>query len=190
MSAAREEFALRGLNGARMQAIADRAGLPKANVHYYFRNKVSLYVAVLNSIMEKWNDFFDGTTDEDDPTETLDLFIREKVRLAFEDPSSSKLFATEIIQGAPYISNYLEEVMRPWVNERAKVIQSWMDAGKMPRSDPVLLIFMIWASTQHYADFQVQVLRIMDRPDYDENLVSQISDFISETILRGCGLIR
>ena len=191
IKAAQEEFALKGLNGARMQAIADRAGLPKANIHYYFKDKVTLYTAALNSVMETWNVFFESTEEEVlEPKKTLDQFIRNKVRLAFEDPLASKLFATEIIQGAPHVSEHLEKVMRPWVKEKAKIIQSWIDAGKMPQTDPVLLIFMIWATTQHYADFQAQVLCIMDRKDYDEEMVRQVSDFTSEIILAGCGLNR
>ncbi len=186
--AAQEEFATHGLKGARMQAIADRAGLPKANVHYYFQNKVSLYLAVLDNIIASWNDFFNDVSVKDDPAIALDTFIREKVRLSFEDPSASRLFANEILQGAPYLSDYMKEVLKPWVDDRAKIIQGWMNAGKMAPSDPVLLIFMIWATTQHYADFQVQVLGILDREEYDESLVIQVSDFISQTILRGCGL--
>ena len=190
IKAAQEEFASKGLNGARMQAIADRAGLPKANIHYYFKDKVTLYTAALNSVMETWNVFFGSSAKAEEPKKTLDQFIRNKVRLAFEDPLASKLFATEIIQGAPHLSEHLEKVMRPWVNEKAQIIQSWIDSGKMPQTDPVLLIFMIWATTQHYADFQAQVLRIMGRKDYDEEMVRQVSDFISEIILTGCGLIQ
>ena len=186
--AAQEEFAAHGLKGARMQAIADKAGLPKANVHYYFQNKVSLYLAVLDNIIASWNDFFNDVTVDDDPSVALDTFIREKVRLSFEDPTASRLFANEILQGAPYLSDYMSEVLRPWVDDRAKIIQGWMDAGKMTTSDPVLLIFMIWATTQHYADFQVQVLGILDREAYDESLINQVSDFICQTILKGCGL--
>lgn len=188
VKAAQEEFALKGLSGARMQSIANRAGLPKANIHYYFKDKVTLYTAALNSVMDTWNVFFGSSVEAQEPEKTLDQFIRNKVRLAFEDPLASKLFATEIIQGAPHVSEHLEKVMRPWVNEKAKIIQTWIDSGKMPQTDPVLLIFMIWATTQHYADFQAQVLRIMDRKDYDEKMVCQVSDFISETILTGCGL--
>ncbi|MBT5684076.1 MAG: TetR/AcrR family transcriptional regulator, partial [Gammaproteobacteria bacterium] len=88
----------------------------------------------------------------------------------------------------PYLTDYMSEVLRPWVNNRAKVIREWMNAGKMIASDPVLLIFMIWASTQHYADFQAQVLGILGRKEYDDDLISQVSDFTSQTILRGCGL--
>ena len=190
IKAAQEEFASKGLNGARMQAIADRAGLPKANIHYYFKDKVTLYTAALNSVMETWNVFFGSSAEAQEPKKTLDQFIRNKVRLAFEDPLASKLFATEIIQGAPHLSEHLEKVMRPWVKEKAQIIQSWIDSGKMPKTDPVLLIFMIWATTQHYADFQAQVLRIMGREDYDEEMVRQVSDFTSEIILTGCGLIQ
>jgi TetR/AcrR family transcriptional regulator len=58
----------------------------------------------------------------------------------------------------------------------------------MTATEPVLLIFMIWATTQHYADFQVQVLGILNQKQYDASLIKQISDFTSQTILRGCGL--
>jgi TetR/AcrR family transcriptional regulator len=186
--AAQEEFATHGLKGARMQAIADRAGLPKANVHYYFQNKVSLYLAVLDNIIATWDDYFNDVSVDDDPAIALDTFIREKVRLSFENPTASRLFANEILDGAPYLSDYMSEVLRPWVNNRAKVIRQWMDAGKMTDTDPVLLIFMIWATTQHYADFQAQVLGILNREEYDEDLIKQVSDFTSQTILRGCGL--
>ncbi|MBO6657121.1 MAG: TetR family transcriptional regulator C-terminal domain-containing protein [Pseudomonadales bacterium] len=188
LRAAQEEFAVHGFKGARMQAIADRAGLPKANVHYYFKNKNSLYLAVLDNILNSWNDFFNDVSVKDDPALSLDTFIRQKVRISFEDPSASKLFANEIIQGAPYLSGYLQDVMKPWVTERAEIIQGWIDAGKMPETDPVLLIFMIWATTQHYADFQVQVQSILETTDYDEEQINRIADFVSSTILKGCGL--
>lgn len=188
LQAAQEEFADHGFKGARMQAIADRAGLPKANVHYYFRNKNSLYLAVLDNILNSWNDFFNDVSVKDDPAVTLDTFIRQKVRMSFEDPTASRLFANEIIQGAPYLSGYLQDVMKPWVAERAEIIQGWIDAGKMPDTDPVLLIFMIWATTQHYADFQAQVQSIVAKPEYDEPQMNHIADFVSTTILRGCGL--
>jgi TetR/AcrR family transcriptional regulator len=186
--AAQEEFATHGLKGARMQAIADRAGLPKANVHYYFKNKVSLYLAVLDNIIATWDDFFNDVSVDDDPAIALDTFIRAKVRLSFENPTASRLFANEILQGAPYLSDYMSEVLRPWVSNRANVIEEWMNAGKMTATDPVLLIFMIWATTQHYADFQAQVLGILGRKEYDDDLIKQVSDFTSQTILRGCGL--
>ena len=188
LNAAEQEFAQHGLNGARMQAIADRASLPKANVHYYFKSKDGLYLAVLNNIMASWNTFFNDVNIDDDPGKALDKFIRQKVKLSFEQPTASRLFANEMLQGAPYLSDYLQEVMRPWVRERATIIQAWINAGKMRATDPVLLIFMIWATTQHYADFQAQVLSILDEDSYDDTLTEKIADFLSATILAGLGL--
>ena len=188
LKAAEKEFSQHGRNGARMQAIADRANLPKANVHYYFRSKDRLYLAVLNNIMATWNTFFNDVNIDDDPGESLDKFIRQKVRLSFEQPTASRLFANEMLQGAPHLSEYLQEVMRPWVKERANIIQAWVDAGKMRATDPVLLIFMIWATTQHYADFQVQVLSILNEKTYDDTLGEKVADFLSATILCGLGL--
>lgn len=188
LQAAEQEFAQHGLKGARMQAIADRAGLPKANVHYYFNNKASLYLAVLNNIIASWNVYFNDVSVDDDPAEALDKFIRAKVALSFEQPTRSRLFANEMLQGAPYLSDYLQEVMRPWIAERAAIIQSWIDSGKMQPTDPVLLVFMIWATTQHYADFQVQVLSVLNEASYNDNLRERISDFLSDTILASLGL--
>lgn len=187
LRAAKQQFATHGLNGARMQVIADEAGLPKANVHYYFKNKVSLYLAVIDDIIDRWNEFQHMQV-EDDPAEALDRFIRSKVRFSFEDPVSSRLFASEILQGAPHLGGYMRNELRPWVKQRVDVINGWIAAGKMPEVDATQLIFLIWSSTQHYADFEPQVLSIMNKPGYSEKMQTEIGDFLSRFILTGCGL--
>jgi len=58
----------------------------------------------------------------------------------------------------------------------------------MRETDPYQLIFMIWASTQHYADFQAQVLAILNKAEFDSDLLQETASFISGMILRGCGL--
>ncbi len=188
LDAARDEFVLKGYNGASIQAIADKAGIAKANVHYYFKRKSNLYVAVLDEIIQLWNDYFDDIHVEDDPAEVLDHFIRQKVELAISHPKSSKLFAMEIIQGAPLLKDYMRNKMRPFVRKKSEVIEQWIHQGKMREIDPAQLIFLIWSSTQHYADFDAQVLTIMNRAEYEPEMIEQISDFLSGTILRGVGL--
>ena len=188
LGAAREEFVLKGFSGASIQAIADRAGLPKANVHYYFKTKSNLYVAVLDEIIGLWNDYFDEIDVEDDPAEALDHFIRRKVELSYTHPQSSKLFAMEIIQGAPHLKGYMRNRMRPWVRKKAAVIEAWIAAGRLRPVDPNYLIFLIWSSTQHYADFETQVLTILNRAEYERPMIDQIADFLSRTILAGVGL--
>ncbi|MBB3062870.1 TetR/AcrR family transcriptional regulator [Microbulbifer rhizosphaerae] len=188
LGAAREEFVLKGFKGASIQAIADRAGLPKANIHYYFKTKPNLYLAVLEEIIGLWNDHFDEINVEDDPAGVLDRFIRQKVELSYTHPQSSKLFAMEIIQGAPHLKNYMRNKMRPWVRKRAEVIEAWIADGRMKPVDPTHLIFLIWSSTQHYADFETQVLTILNRAEYERSMIDEIADFLSRTILAGVGL--
>jgi len=188
LAAAEHEFVQKGFRGASMQAIADRAGLPKANVHYYFKRKANLYLSVLNGIIDLWNSSFSDISPQDDPAVALDRFIREKVRLAVTHRRASKLFAMEILGGAPYLQEFLETEQRVWVRDRARVIQAWIDAGKMARVDPMHFMFLIWSSTQHYADFDAQTLAVMKRRDYSGQAIDEISDFLSETLLRGVGL--
>ena len=188
LKAAEEEFALSGYAGASTQKIADRAGLAKANVHYYFSSKEKLYLAVLDNIIHLWNDYFDEIKVEDDPAEVLDNFIRKKVALAYSHPRASKLFATEIIQGAPHLGDYIRTEMRQWVRRKASVIDEWIAQGRMKQVDSTQLIFLIWSSTQHYADFDTQVLTIMNRAEYEPEMIGGIADFLSQMILSGCGL--
>ncbi len=188
LQAAEQIFVQNGFKGASIQAIADLAGIPKANVHYYFKNKANLYLAVLDNLLHLWNDFFDQVTEDDDPAEVLDAFIRKKVLLSYTHPRASKLFAMEMLQGAPHLKDYIRNNMRQWVRGKAKVIESWMAQGRMAKVDPVYLIFLIWSSTQHYADFDVQVLTIMNRAEYEQDMVDEIADFLSQVILTGCGL--
>ena len=188
LEAAEHEFAQFGYKGASIQKIADRAGLPKANIHYYFSSKEKLYLALLDKIMHLWNDYFDEVRVDDDPAEVLDNFIRKKVETAYSHPHLSKLFAMEIIQGSPHIKEYIRTEMRTWVRAKANVLEEWIEQKRMKKVDPVYLIFLIWSSTQHYADFDSQVLTIMNRAEYEREMIDEIADFLSQMILAGCGL--
>lgn len=188
LHAAEQEFVLHGYKGTSIQAIADRAELPKANIHYYFKNKTNLYRAVLEYITQLWNEVLADISAEDDPAEVLENFIRTKVRLSYTHPRASKLFAMEIIQGAPHIHDFIRTDLRQWVREKSKVFEQWTQAGKMDPVDPVQLIFMIWSTTQHYADFDTQVLTLMNRAEFEEEDMEKITAFLSHVILKGCGL--
>lgn len=188
LEAAEIEFGLKGFGGASLQHIAERAGLPKPNIVYYFQSKANLYKQVLNNIADSWNDLFDKATAEDDPALVLDSFIRTKLRQSFEKGRSSRIFAQEVIQGAQYIGDYLKEDLRPWFQSRVGVIEQWIESGKIRRIDPVALIFMIWATTQHYADFEAQIFALTGKDSYDESDLIRVGNTLSEVILRGCGL--
>ncbi|MFL1465036.1 TetR/AcrR family transcriptional regulator [Marinobacter sp. HN1S83] len=188
LAAAENEFALNGFGATTVQNIADRAGLPKSNVLYYFSNKKRIYYALMDDIMGRWNEMFSKIKPEDDPATTLASFIHAKVELSRTHPLASRLFALEIIQGAPVLKDHLSTTMREWVRARADVIQQWIDAGRMAPVDPVQLILLIWSSTQHYADFEVQILAIEDKCEYTESDYKHAADFLTSVILRGCGL--
>ena len=100
--------------------------------------------------------------DEDgDPFTEIRSYIRRKLEMARDYPRESRLFANEILQGAPRIMPMLEGELKSLVDEKAEIIKSWMRAGRIQRTDPWHLIFSIWATTQHYADFDVQVRAVL-----------------------------
>ncbi|MBD5771394.1 TetR/AcrR family transcriptional regulator [Marinomonas colpomeniae] len=190
LDAAEIEFGLNGFAGASLQHIAKRAGLPKPNIIYYFQSKANLYKQVLDQTLMGWNDLFDQATIDDDPAEVLDGFIRIKLKQSFEKGVASRLFAMEVIGGASHIGDYLKEELRPWFMSRVALLQAWMDAGKMDQRDPVSLIYMIWATTQHYADFEAQILALSGSgaESLNNDDLKRIGDTISGIILSGCGL--
>ena len=188
LAAAEDSFVKNGFKGTSMQSIADTAGLPKANVLYYFKSKQALYLAVLDEIIRRWDESIDDMDEGDDPAEVLGNYIRAKVDLAIQYPAASKIFALEIIQGAPNLQEHLRVNLRTWVREKSKIIQSWIDQGKMKAVDPEHLIFMIWSTTQHYADFDTQILTVTNKLEYDEVDVQRIKDLLCTVILGGCGL--
>jgi TetR/AcrR family transcriptional regulator len=188
LEAAIEEFSGLGYKATSIQSIADRAGVAKANVHYYFKNKENLYSEVLSHIIKLWNASFEEMRPDEDPSIALDRMIRAKVRLSYTHANASRLFANEIIHGADHLDHYLKNDLRTWVREKSGIIQSWINSKKMDPIDPVKLIFLIWSSTQHYADFETQVLTILNRAEYEPEMIDDIADFLSQVILKGCGL--
>lgn len=188
LKAAELEFATRGYNGASMNAIAQRANMARTNVHYYFKNKLALYGAVLKSTIDLWEEAFEEVKATDDPSVALAHYIRTKVKHSQENPMASKLFASEMLHGAPHLDAYLQTDHKQWTRDRAKVIYQWIEQGKMDAVDPYYLIFMIWATTQHYADFDAQVTSVLDKSHLDEEDYDNIARNIIHITLKGCGL--
>jgi TetR/AcrR family transcriptional regulator len=182
------EFAEFGYKGASIMNIAKRADMPRANVHYYFKSKLELYKKVLFDILKLWNDAFNQITPEDDPAEAIGAYIRAKVMYSKTNPLASKIFANEIIHGAPQISEYLNSDFRDWLNSKSAVIEHWIKQGKMDPVDPLFLIMLIWSATQHYADFSTQVSAVLDKEKLTEQDFENVSDNLIHIILKGCGI--
>ena len=188
--AAESVFARHGYRGASIQAIAAAAGLPKSNVLYYVGSKRQLYITLLERTMWRWNEMLSDISADDDPADVLEAFIRSKMRLSQTHPQSSRLFASEILQGAPFLKESLFGDMREWVESRTRVFREWAERGLMDPVDPVWLIFLIWSATQHYADFETQIVGITQREALDAEDFRSASDFLCQVILKGCGVRR
>ena len=95
MPAAERVFARYGFRGATMQQIADAADLPKANLHYYFGSKQTLYLRVLECILHDWLAPLEGISASADPKTALEEYVRKKIGFSFARPEASRLFANE-----------------------------------------------------------------------------------------------
>jgi TetR/AcrR family transcriptional regulator len=188
LAAAEEVFATQGYRGATTAAIAKKAGLPKANVHYYFGTKEALYQAVLQDILGLWLGELDRLTEASDPATALGDYIRAKIRHSRERPLASKVYANEMIRGARHTRGFLKNELRNLVNDKARVLEAWAAAGKMEPVDPVHLFSTIWAATQHYADFEVQVGALLGRRQLTAKDYDDAAENILRMVLRGCGL--
>ncbi|MNH03194.1 HTH-type transcriptional regulator RutR [compost metagenome] len=188
IQAAEDEFARHGFKGTSMNTIALKAGLPKANLHYYFTNKLGLYIAVLSNIIELWDSTFNALSVEDDPGEALSHYIRTKMEFSRRNPQASRIFAMEVISGGSCLNEYFSADYREWFRGRAGVFQAWIEAGKMDPVDPVHLIFLLWGSTQHYADFATQICQVTGRSRLTKQDMEDASNNLIHIILKGCGI--
>nr|WP_295711639.1 TetR family transcriptional regulator C-terminal domain-containing protein [uncultured Halomonas sp.] len=188
LMAAEQVFSQHGYRGASLQVIADQAGLPKANILYYMGSKQALYVRLLDRMMRRWNEVLEDITPDSDPAEVLSDFIRTKMVLGQRYPEGSKLFAAEILAGAPFLNGYLAGELREWVASRAAIIRQWSAQGKMDDLDPRWLIFLIWSATQHYTEYSAQVSGILGRDTLSDEDVASICAFLEHVILKGCGV--
>ena len=188
LAAAERVFAGAGFAGATMAAIAEAAALPKANLHYYFGSKQELYRAVLARTLKDWLVPTHAITPEADPKEAIEAYIRAKMALSVQRPHASKVFANELLHGAPVVKTLLATELRQMVLSKALVINGWIRAGRMAPVDPVQLFFTIWAATQTYADFDVQICAVLGRTELTPQDHARATEHVVSLILRGCGL--
>jgi TetR/AcrR family transcriptional regulator len=161
LDAGLEVFSTYGFRGATVDQIAALARMTKPNLLYYFRRKRDIYLAVLNRTHEMWLQPLEQLNASGDPAGEIKAYIDRKLELSRDNPKASRLFAMEIIQGAPLLSEVLAGRLKKLVDEKAAIIRRWVAEGRMAAVDPYHFIFMIWATTQHYADFEVQIRAIL-----------------------------
>jgi TetR/AcrR family transcriptional regulator len=169
LDAALDVFSSEGFRGATLDQIASAASLSKPNVLYYFSSKEAIYTELLSELLDTWLDPLRALDPKGDPIDELVAYMRRKFEMSRQYPRESRLFANEIVQGAPRIVDEINGPLKSLVDKTAKLIQSWIHAGRLAPVDPYHLVFSIWATTQHYADFDVQVRGILT-PEGDSHL--------------------
>jgi len=188
LTAAEAVFAEFGFSGAAMSEIARRAGIPKPNLHYYCKTKEELYRRVMGRILDLWLGTADEIQPDSDPAEAFAHYIAAKIDLARRRPLASRVFANELIHGAPLLGDFLETELKDWVTRKAKVIDLWVKQGKMQPVEPRHLFFMLWAATQTYADFAVQIAAVLGRKSLKPADYDAAAKQTTEIVLRGLGL--
>jgi TetR/AcrR family transcriptional regulator len=188
ITAAEKIFADMGYAGATMQQIADAAGLPKANLHYYFPTKEILYRNVIDKIFNLWLEAADIFEAAQGPKDGLSSYIDAKLESSRHFPNGSKVWANEVIQGAPIIQDYLESRLTAWTQSKAEIIEKWIAEGLMDPINPKTLLYFIWSSTQHYADFQHQIRTLNNNSDLTEAQWIEVKEDIKKLVLKGVGI--
>ena len=165
LAAALEVFSREGFRGATVDEIAQAAGMSKPNLLYYFPKKDDIYRTLLEGLLDNWLDPLRDLDPAGDPAREIAAYIERKIELARDYPMESRLFANEMIRGAPILTDVLAGDLKRLVDEKAQVLRGWMDEGRLTRVDPKHQIFAIWATTQHYADFDPQVRAVLGSGD-------------------------
>jgi TetR/AcrR family transcriptional regulator len=188
LKAAERQFAETGFSGTTVAAIADAAGLPKPNVLYYFKSKEGLYRAVLKRILELWMEAMHDLSADDHPREALRDYIVRKIRQSRDYPDASKIFAAEILHGAPYIRAELEGPLKVQFDDTVEVIRAWIAKGWMEPVSPEHLLFTLWAATQSYADFSLQMRVLLARDELRDDDFDNGIELLTRLVLKGCGV--
>lgn len=185
LEAAEAVFAEQGFGGATTSAIAARAGVPKANLHYYFSTKAQLYRAVVERVLTAWLAAASSFDESDDPAEALSRYIGAKMDLARSMPLGSRIWASEIMRGAPVIQDFLDTTLVEWVESRGRVVRRWIAEDRLRPIEPRYLFYMIWATTQHYANAAHEIATLEMGQALDDLKFEAAKRQVIETIVGG-----
>ena len=182
LEAALDVFSDFGFRGSTIDMIANRANLSKPNILYYFDNKEAIHISLLEKLLKTWLAPLHEINENNPPVEEICKYIEQKLNMARDFPRESKLFATEILHGAPLTQNVLATSLKKTLDEKVAVINKWISEKKLAHVNGYHLFFSIWAMTQHYADFDIQVRSILDQSEDD--LFKDAEEYLTSVLLR------
>ncbi|MGD8106552.1 HTH-type transcriptional regulator RutR [Pantoea sp. FN0302] len=185
LNAALEYFSQFGMHGTRLDKVAERAGISKTNLLYYFPSKEALYIAVLKEILDVWLAPLRALREDHEPLAAIRHYIQLKMEVSRDHPQASRLFCLEMLQGAPLLKAELESDLKALIDEKSQVIENWVAQKRLAPVEPQHLVFMLWATTQHYADFAVQVEAITGQTLNDEEFFNQAVRNVQHMVIEG-----
>ncbi|WAS99652.1 HTH-type transcriptional regulator RutR [Rouxiella chamberiensis] len=185
MAAALEFFSLYGLHGTSLDQVAERADVSKTNLLYYFPSKEELYVAVLRDLLDIWLEPLKALSPGQEPMEAIKEYIYLKLCVSRDHPQASRLFCLEMLQGAPLLKQILSTHLKQLVEEKSAIIEGWVEKGLIAPIEPLHLLFILWATTQHYADFGVQIEAISGQTLGDNAFFEQAVTNLQHIITQG-----
>ena len=178
LEAALDVFSTYGFRGATVDQIAAAAGMSKPNLLYYFSGKDDMQQGLLDRLLDIWLDPLRELHEEGEPLDEIRNYIKRKLDMAKDYPRESRLFASEILRGAPQLQELLTIQLKQMVDEKVKVLQKWMDQGRLADCNPYHLIFSIWSTTQHYADFDAQLRAVLTTEKYNESRFEDAAQYL------------
>jgi AcrR family transcriptional regulator len=181
-------FTQKGYDGTTIAEIAAAAGLPKANVYYYFRTKKAIYTTIVGDLINQWDAALDHLRADRDPAEALADYIRAKLDFSRRHAAQSKMFANEVVHGGRFLTRTDLRHMHAITAEKVKVFHAWMRAGKMDPVDPIHLFILLWGATQYYADFDVMAVNELGRRRVRPVDFDKAAETITAIVLKGCGV--
>ena len=178
LEAALEVFSQHGFGGATLDQISKTAKMSKPNILYYFSSKEAIHLSLLQGLLDKWLEPLRQLNPNGDPITEITSYVQRKLEMSKMYPRESKLFAIEILQGAKHLRDYLQSDLRLLVDNKVALINDWIYQGKVAKLNPVHLIFSIWATTQHYSDFEIQIQLILG--DDKNKITEEAEDYLQK----------
>lgn len=185
LAAAKRLFAQRGFGGVSLDHIAREVGASKQNLLYYFPSKEELYRRVLHGVLDVWLSYMEALSQRpDDPEQALREYIAGKLRFSREHPDDSRVYANEVISGAPIFLAEIAERVVPALQADVAIFNKWAEHGLCRPLDGRHLMILLWASTQVYADWASQISLVLEKPGLEAQDFQAAESLIVDMVLR------
>ncbi|GLO13307.1 transcriptional regulator [Pseudomonas putida] len=185
LKAASESFAATGFTATHSHEIAERAGVPKANLYYYFQTKENLYVQVLMSFVEPLVKASAALRKNDDPIAGLRAYIKARIRIIREHPFSAAVFSQELLSGGRRLPEACKNVLHEEARHNVACLRNWIDHGRLAPCDPEHLMIFIWSATRTYTNLAWQMSQIRGVAQPDKSDFDRATRTVTRMVLSG-----